>query len=294
MSSSQSSIPTTPTINADVPRKLAPLLQPYRYKGAYGGRGGAKSHFFAEQIILRCYLEPLRVVCIREVQKTIRDSVRQLLCDKIEKFGLGAFYDVRDTEIRGANGALIIFRGMQHYNAESIKSLEGYDIAWIEEAQTLSQVSFDLLRPTIRKEGSEIWASWNPRHRTDPIDIFFRKNPPSNAVSVMVNWRDNPWFPDVLYKEMLEDKARDPDAAEHIWEGAYGVQAGAILGRWVSQAEKENRVHMDVEYDQSGPGVEISSDIGFRDTSSWWFWQRRIGGFAVLREIRDSGLEAAD
>lgn len=285
---------TQPKIQAEVPRKLAPLLQPYRYKGAYGGRGGAKSHFFAEQIVLRCYADPLRVVCIREVQKSIKDSVKQLLIDKITKFGLGAHFEIYETEIRGTNGALIIFRGMQHYNSESIKSLEGYDIAWIEEAQTLSPVSFALLRPTIRKSGSEIWASWNPRHRTDTVDAFFRKNPPENAISVLVNWRDNPWFPEVLRREMEHDKAVDPDAAEHIWEGGYGLQAGAILGRWVSEAEKNGRVHGEVEYDPDGPGVEISSDIGFRDTASWWVWQRRVGGFVVLEEFRDSGLEAAD
>lgn len=271
-----------------------PLLQPARYKGLYGGRGGAKSHFFAEQIIVRCYAKPLRVVCIREVQKSIKDSVRQLLIDKIAKLGLGSQFEVLETEIRGANGSLIIFRGMQSYNSDTIKSLEGYDIAWVEEAQTFSAVSLELLRPTIRKEDSELWFSWNPRNRTDPVDAFFRKNPHPGAVSVLVNWRDNPWFPEVLRKEMEHDTATDPDAAEHVWEGGYGLQAGAILGRWVSQAEKENRVNNLVSFDRRGTGIEISSDIGFRDTASWWFWQRKIGGFSLLKYIGDSGLEAAD
>lgn len=281
-------------IEVQVPRKLKPLLSPSRYKGAYGGRGGAKSHFFAEQIIVRCAASPLRVVCIREVQKSIKDSVRQLLIDKIAKFGLGDLFDVVETEIRGKNGSLIIFRGMQSYNSDTIKSLEGYDIAWVEEAQTFSAISLELLRPTIRKSGSELWFSWNPRHRTDPVDLFFRKNPHPDAVSVLINWRDNPWFPEELRREMEHDKSVDPDNAEHVWEGGYGIISGAILGRWVSAAEKEGRINDRVEYDPGGPGIEISSDLGWRDTATWWFWQRRVGGFVLLDYMGDSGLEAKE
>jgi phage terminase large subunit len=281
-------------IRLEVPRKLKPLLYPARYKGAHGGRGGAKSHFFAEQLLIKCYIKQTRVVCIREVQKSIKDSVKQLLLDKIEKLGLQKFFEPLETEIRGANGSLIIFRGMQSYNSDTIKSLEGYDIAWIEEAQTLSAVSLELLRPTIRKPGSEIWASWNPRHRTDAIDKFFRKNPHPEAVCVEVNWRDNPWFPDVLRKEMEHDKRVDPVAAEHVWEGGYGAQAGAILARWVDAAEKQGRINNSVSFDPNGAPLEISSDIGFRDTATWWFWQRKIGGYSVLDYDADSGLEAAD
>lgn len=280
----------------DVPRKLKPLLLPHRYKGAYGGRGGAKSHFFAEQLVARCYRTPTRAVCIREVQNSIRDSVRQLLIDKIQKLGLGPHFEVLEAEIRGPNGSLIIFRGMQSYNAETIKSLEAYDIAWVEEAQTLSEKSLELLRPTIRKEGSEIWFSWNPRNRTDPVDKFFRKFPmaESEMISVLVNWRDNPWFPDVLRKEMEHDKKVDPETAEHVWEGGYGMQHGAILARWVERAERAGRINDNALFERDGPGIEISSDIGFRDTASWWFWQRRIGGFVLLDYDQDSGLNAED
>jgi phage terminase large subunit len=245
-------------------------------------------------MIIRCYARPLRAVCIREVQKSIKDSVRQLLIDKIAKLGLNSHFEVLETEIRGANGSLIIFRGMQSYNSDTIKSLEGYDIAWVEEAQTFSAVSLELLRPTIRKEGSELWFGWNPRNRTDPVDVFFRKKPHPDAVSVLVNWRDNPWFPEVLRKEMEHDAATDPDAAEHVWEGGYGVQQGAILGRWISTAEKEGRVHDHVVFDPNGPGIEITGDIGFRDTAAWWFWQRKIGGFSLLKYVGESGMEAAD
>jgi len=282
------------TLRVEVPRKLKPLLANKRYKGAHGGRGGAKSHFFAEQVILRAYMSPTRIVCIREVQNSIKDSVKQLLIDKINKFGLMPSFEVLDTEIRGPNGSLIVFKGMQSYNASNIKSLEGYDIAWVEEAQTLSGHSLDLLRPTLRKEGSELWFSWNPRFKTDPVDMFFRKNPPEDAVCVQINWSDNPWFPDVLRKEMLHDFAVDEDKAEHIWNGAYGSSQGAILAKWVNQAEREGRIHDDVEFDPDGAPIEVSSDLGFRDTATWWYWQRKPGGFSLLAYDGDTGLDADD
>jgi phage terminase large subunit len=278
----------------EVPRKLKPLLYPKRYKGAYGGRGGAKSHFFAEQVIARCCAGQTRVVCIREVQNSIRDSVRQLLIDKVEHLGVGDLFEILDSEIRGPSGSLIIFKGMQSYNAVNIKSLEAYDVVWVEEAQTLSQYSLDILRPTLRKNDSELWFSWNPRFKTDPVDKFFRSNPPPDAVSVLVNWRDNPWFPDVLKKEMAHDFATDEDKADHIWNGAYGSSAGAILSRWVNAADREGRINDTVYYDPQGANVEISSDIGFHDTASWWYWQRKIGGFSLLKYDHDSGLDADD
>lgn len=281
-------------LRVEVPRKLKPLLAPCRYKGAYGGRGGAKSHFFAEQVILRCYTAQTRVVCIREVQNSIKDSVRQLLIDKIEKLGLISAFEILESEIRGPHGSFVVFKGMQSYNAANIKSLEGFDIAWVEEAQTLSQHSLDLLRPTLRKEGSELWFSWNPRYKTDPVDKFFRKNPPPDAISVMINWRDNPWFPDVLRKEMEHDFRVDEDKAEHIWNGAYGAGQGAILARYVNQAEREGRVSDDVVYDPDGGPVEISSDLGFRDTASWWYWQRKVGGYSLLHYEGESGWDADD
>lgn len=281
-----------PALN--VPRKLAPLTQKKRYKGAYGGRGGAKSHFFAGLMVMMCYTSHKRCVCIREVQNTIKDSVKQLLEDKIKEMDLERHFRIIENEIRGPHGSLIIFKGMQSYNASNIKSLEAYDIAWVEEAQTLSQYSLDLLRPTIRKEGSEIWFSWNPRYKTDPVDKFFRSNPPPDAVSVLINFQDNPWFPEVLKKEMEHDFKVDPDKAEHIWNGAYGAAQGAILSRWVNHAERDGRITNEVVFDRYGAPIEISSDIGFRDTASWWFWQRRQNGFAVLDYDGDSGLDAED
>ena len=282
------------TLSLETPRAFLPLLKPARYKGAYGGRGGAKSHFFAEEVLLRAIEEPIRIICIREVQNSIRDSVRQLLVDKIQALELGAHFEVLDAEIRVHNGGLINFKGMQSYNAANIKSLEGYKIAWVEEAQTLSQHSLDLLRPTLREEGSELWFSWNPRFNTDPVDAFFRKHPPPDAVSVCVNWSDNPWFPVVLCREMQHDFETDPDKAEHIWNGAYYTGEGTILAKWVAKAEREGRIHNGVHYDPMGAPLEVTSDIGFRDTATWWYWQRRLGGFALVDYDQDIGLDADD
>lgn len=278
-----------------IPEKLAPLLAGKRYKGAYGGRGGAKSHFFAEMGIIRCLQAPTRMVCIREVQNSIKDSVKQLMTDKIINMGLEGYFDILQDEIRGKNGSLIVFKGMQSYNAANIKSLEGFDISWVEEAQTFSQHSLDLLRPTIRKPQSELWFSWNPRYKTDAVDRFFRVNPPEDAISVFVNWNDNPWFKDTpLYKDMLADYAKDADKAEHIWGGGYGQAQGAILARWVNEADRDGRINNDVNYDAGGAPVIVSCDLGFRDTASFWYWQPVVGGYNVLMYDADHGFDADD
>jgi phage terminase large subunit len=260
-------------LRVEVPRAFKPLLSDARYKAAHGGRGGAKSHFFAEQLILRCFSRETRAACIREVQNTIRESVRQLLIDKIQKLDLGWFFQVYDTEIRGANESLIIFRGMQSYNAESIKSLEGYDIAWVEEAQSLSDVSLRMLRPTIRKEGSELWFSWNPRHDTDAVDKLLRgPNKPEGAIVVEVNWNDNPWFPEVLKKEMEADYIADPEMAEHVWGGGYElVSEGAYYARLIADAEREGRIG---KFPHSPSAlVKTAWDIGVDDYTAVWFVQ---------------------
>src|SRR5690606_19918237 len=173
------------TLAVPVAEVFVPLLEAmdtHRYFGAYGGRGSGKSHFFAENVVTRV-INGERWVCVREVQNSIKDSVKTLIESKITSMGLGGFNPL-DHETRGPLGGLIAYRGMQSYNAENIKSLEGFDGVWVEEAQTLSQHSLDLLRPTLRKAGSKLLFSWNPRYKTDPVDKFFRRNPPSNAISV--------------------------------------------------------------------------------------------------------------
>jgi len=282
------------TLSVDVPRALAPLLQPARYKGAHGGRGGAKSHFFAEQIIIRCYAQKTRAVCIREVQNSLKESVRQLLVDKIQKMGLGEFFDALEGEIRGKNGSLIVFKGMQSYNAENIKSLEDFDIAWVEEAQTFSAKSLRLLRPTIRKDGSEIWFSWNPRHDTDAVDKFFRGGEkPHNAVVCPVNWYDNPWFPSVLVDEKDQDYASDPEMAEHVWGGGYEIiTEGAYYAKHIAAAEKAGRVGY-YPYDPNYP-VYTGWDLGVDDYTCIWFLQIIDQRVRVIDYYEASGLGADD
>lgn len=156
-----------------------------------------------------------------------------LIEDKINSFGLSAFFKITETEITGLNGSRIIFRGMQNHTAASIKSLEGYDVAWVEEAQTISAKSLELLTPTIRKEGSEIWFSWNPENESDPVDNLLRANPPDGAVIKQVNWNDNPWFPAALREDMERDRARDPDKYAHVWEGQYrGLSEARVFRNW--------------------------------------------------------------
>lgn len=211
-----------------------PLIQPARYKGAYGGRGSGKSHFFAELAIATSFIKlGTRGVCVREVQKSLRESVKLLLEDKIEALGLGPAFTVQQDMIRTPGGGLIVFQGMQDHTAESIKSLEGFDWAYVEEAQTITERSLELLRPTIRKPGSELWFSWNPRSATDPVDQLLRGvEPPPDAVVVPANYSDNPHFPDVLDQERLFDYRNNPQRYDHIWRGAYEPQAiGAIWNR---------------------------------------------------------------
>jgi phage terminase large subunit len=211
------------TLRIETPRVFLPLLEPARYKGAHGGRGSGKSHFFAESLVERCLMHPgTRWACIREVQKSLEQSVKRLLEDKIEALGVGSSFNVQKFEIGTPGGGVLIFQGMQNHTADSIKSLEGFDGAWVEEAQSLSQRSLDLLRPTIRKDGSEMWFSWNPRHETDPIDKLLRgEHVPPGSVVVEANHSDNPWLPDVLRMEMEYDLRRDPDKYAHVWKGGY-------------------------------------------------------------------------
>ncbi len=225
-------------LEIETPRVFLPLLADgKRYRGAHGGRGSGKSHFFAELLIERCIMQRTHAVCVREVQKTLDQSVKKLIEEKIEQFGLGKMFEVQQSKIIGKNGSLIIFQGMQDHTADSIKSLQGFQIAWVEEAQSLSQRSLDLLRPTIRDPGSELWFSWNPGQETDPIDALLRGNmPPADAVVVQANWRDNPHFPDVLLAEMEYDRKRDPDKYAHVWEGAYLQRSDAkVFRNWSIQ-----------------------------------------------------------
>jgi phage terminase large subunit len=225
-------------------RIFEPLLAPSRYKGAWGGRGSGKSHFMAGAVVEHCLLHPgSRVVCIREVQKTLAQSAKLLIENKIQEFGVGSEFRVLYDRIETPGGGLIIFQGMQDQNAESIKSLEAYNIAWCEEAQTLSNRSLALLRPTIRAEGSEIWFSWNPRRKSDAVDQFLRVERPDNATVVKVNWRDNPWFPTVLEGERQLDLEKYPDRYSHVWLGDYArAFEGAYFAQVLNEARQQGRI----------------------------------------------------
>lgn len=230
------------------PRKFVPLLKPARYKGAHGGRGSGKSHFFAEMLVEKALLEPgLRAVCLREVQKSLKNSVKLLVEDKIRGLGVSSQFEILEAEVRTPGGGVIIFQGMQNHTADSIKSLEGFDIAWVEEAQSLSQRSLDLLRPTIRKPGSELWFSWNPAKPTDPVDVLLRgETPPKDAVVIEVNWQDNPWLPSELRADLEDDRRRAPDKYMHVWEGHYSLNSEARVFRNWKVAEFEapqNAIH---------------------------------------------------
>lgn len=213
-----------------------PLLQPARYKGAHGGRGSGKSHFFAELLIEDCIRERIDAVCLREIQKSLEFSVKKLIESKIESMNAGLYFEVQDKKIKsrpacGGEG-IITFQGMQDHTAASIKSLEGFTRAWFEEAQTATQRSLDLLRPTIRAPGSELWFSWNPDLATDPVDALLRgETRPPGSVVVEANFMDNPWCPQELLDEMAYDRARDPEKYQHIWLGKYQANSEARVFR---------------------------------------------------------------
>lgn len=257
--------------NAQFPDKLRFLFHPKRYKVAHGGRGGAKSWGFSRALLILGAQRPLRILCARETQKSIADSVHKLLGDQIGALGLAGFYTVTNTAITGANGTEFIFAGIRQ-NIGNIKSYEACDIAWVEEAQTVSKNSWDVLIPTIRKEKSEIWISFNPELDTDETYKRFVTMPPTNSEVIKIDWRDNPWFPDVLMQEMLDCKERDPDSYEHIWEGmCKQAVEGAIYRNELVQAEKDGRICR-VPVDSAKP-VNTFWDLGFGDNTSIWLAQ---------------------
>jgi phage terminase large subunit len=218
----------------DTAAVFEPLLHPARYKGAYGGRGSAKSHFFAGLAVEESIRRKVDIVCLREVQKSLKFSVKKLIESKIEAMNAGAYFEVQNEQIKSKHGGNIIFQGMQDHTSDSIKSLEGFGVAWFEEAQSASQRSLDLLRPTIRAPGSELWFSWNPNQATDPIDVLLRgEKLPPGAVVVRANYTDNPWLPKELIDELEYDKGRDPDKYAHIWLGEYQRNSEArVFKNW--------------------------------------------------------------
>ena len=232
------------TLRIPTARIFQPLLAPARYKGAHGGRGSGKSHFFGELVVEECQaVKGTRAVCIREVQRTLSQSSKRLIEDKISALGVGQGFKVFHDRIATPGDGLIMFTGMQDHTAESIKSLEGFRIAWTDEAQTMSARSLSLLRPTIRDEGSELWFSWNPRRKVDAVDEFLRGKKPDGSVVVQANWRDNPWWTKTLEAERLLEQQLYPDRYEHTYEGGYArAFEGAYFAGLLGEARRTGRI----------------------------------------------------
>jgi phage terminase large subunit len=271
---------------AEFPVKLEGLFKKSRYKVLYGGRGGAKSWGIARALLIKGAKDPIRILCAREFQTSIKDSVHKLLCDQIESLGLLSFYEITQTSIRGRNGTEFSFVGLKN-NVSNIKSYEGVDICWVEEAQTTSRLSWNILIPTIRKEGSEIWISFNPELETDETYQRFVANPPADSITMKVNWYDNPWFPDTLKLEKDALKARDEEAYNQVWEGLCRQTVdGAIFAKEMQQAEKDGRICR-VPYDATKP-VHAIFDLGWSDSTAIWFLQFVGMETRLIRYIEDS------
>ena len=271
---------------AEFPVKLEGLFKKSRYKVLYGGRGGAKSWGIARALLIKGAKDPIRILCAREFQTSIKDSVHKLLCDQIESLGLLSFYEITQTSIRGRNGTEFSFVGLKN-NVSNIKSYEGVDICWVEEAQTTSRLSWNILIPTIRKEGSEIWISFNPELETDETYQRFVANPPADCITMKVNWYDNPWFPDTLRLEKDSLKARDEEAYNQVWEGLCRQTVdGAIFAKEMQQAEKDGRICR-VPYDATKP-VHAIFDLGWSDSTAIWFLQFIGMETRLIRYIEDS------
>lgn len=281
-------------LRVSVPRWAVPLLRPCRYKGAKGGRGSGKSHFFAEQAVLAMVADPyLDVVCIREIQKSLKFSAKKLVEDKIRALGLQGMFEVTETEVRRkrtGGHSVMIFQGMQDHTADSIKSLEGFGRAWVEEAHSLRRRSMELLLPTIRAEGSELWFSWNPEDEADPVEQLFAQaaGNPGEFALVHVNYTDNPWCPETLKREAERCRLENPQDYGHIWLGEHKKigDAQILKDKWV------------VEEFEPGPdweGPYHGVDFGFANDPlaavKVWIHDRCL---FVEREAGKVGLELDD
>lgn len=277
-----------PFSRLQLPAKLAGLFQPRRYKVMHGGRGGGKSWAVAAALLVSAASRPLRILCAREVQNSMRDSVHRLLKDTVVRLGLTSFYDVLDTEIRGKNGSLFVFTGLQQHTVDSIKSFEGVDIVWVEEAHGVSKKSWDVLIPTIRNDGSEIWMTLNPDMETDETYQRFIATPSDDTWVVAINWQDNPWFPEVLNLERQKAKrSQSKEDYEHIWEGRPRVVAeGAIYRHEIQALYFDGRVR-DVPYDPTLP-VHTVWDLGWNDAMTIGFVQRGPMDVRIIDYIEDS------
>lgn len=275
-------------IKAQFPEKLGFLFHPMRYKVARGGRGSAKSWSFARALLILGNQNKLRIGCFREVQKTIKDSVHKLLSDQIQTLELGNDYEVLTTEIRNRRtGTEILFSGLSDHTSESIKSFEGLDIAWVEEGQAVSSRSWAILIPTIRKDASEIWVSYNPDLETDETHQRFTIDPPPNCVSVLVNHSDNPWFPAVLESERLECKRKYPKDYDNIWEGKCRPAAEGAIYYDEMEAISTNNQIINLPHDPKLK-THIVVDLGWNDAMSIIMVQKNVSEVRIIDYMEDS------
>ena len=274
-------VASRPRVQLDCPEKARFLYRPAPYKVMYGGRGGSKSWDFADALLVLGTQKKLFIVCAREIQKSIKESVHKLLSDQIDRLKLGAFYDVKDAEIEGLNGTRFVFVGIRSHTA-AIKSMEGIDIFAVFEATFVSQSSWEIVLPTIRGDppfgpfglGSEIWIEFNPELASDYTYRYWVSDPPEGTVAVEINWRDNPWFPETLRRQKDELRKRDHDAYLTVWEGKTRVALqGAIYAKEYAAALKEGRIAPNVKPDR-GRGVIVAFDLGNADMCAMWFMQQ--------------------
>uniref|UniRef100_A0A6M3IQ84 Putative terminase n=1 Tax=viral metagenome TaxID=1070528 RepID=A0A6M3IQ84_9ZZZZ len=274
-------------LSPDFPLKLQFLFNPHRYKVARGGRGGSKSWGFARAILVLGAAKKIRVLCAREVQLSIKNSVHKLLSDQVELMGLSGHYRVLESEIRGTNGTNISFSGLSAHTVESIKSFEAVDICWVEEGQTVSKRSWDILLPTIRKEGSEVWVSYNPDLETDETHQRFTVHPMPDTINVEINWRDNPWFSDVSDKQRRHCQQFDPDNYDNIWEGkCRPAVEGAIYYKQIQEVEAQGRI-CNVPYD-AFLKVHVVMDLGWDDSLSAALVQKNTSEIRIVEYIEAS------
>jgi len=264
---------------------MLPLLSPARYKVLHGGRGGIKSHSIARALLVQGAKEPLRILCARELMKSIKDSVHRLLSDLITQYNLQSYYNIQAATIKGKNGTEFFFEGLRH-NAAQIKSYEGVDRVWVEEATSVSKSSWDYLIPTIRKPDSEIWMSLNPELEEDETYQRFVINPPTGAVVIKSSWQDNPWFPDVLRREMEDCQRRSEADYLNIWGGqCRQAVEGAVYARELAAAREAGRI-TSVPYVKGVP-VCTFWDLGYSDNTSIWFVQKFGFEYHVIDFFQD-------
>jgi phage terminase large subunit len=292
-------------VQVKLPKKLIPVFQGEAdVRGAYGGRGSAKTRSFAKMVAVRGYIYGKagitgQLLCARQYMNSLEDSSLEECKRAIEDEPfLADYYEIGDKYIKSRDGLIwFTFAGLDR-NIGNIKSKGRILVCWVDEAEPVTDSAFTILIPTLREEGdgwnAELWVTWNPARKTAAVEQRFRRSSDKRVKVIQLNWRDNPKFPAVLERQRQRDLAERPDEYDHIWEGAYGNIQGSILGKWVSRAEREQRINDDVLFDPQGAKLEISSDIGFYDTASWWFWQRNMGGYRVLRYYGESGLDADD